>query len=241
MIRFASAAIIGLIVLTGCAGNGNDSEGADPVPVSSVVLVDVSDSARQHGLLDRVPGALDGIMGDLPDDSVLNVVFVDGAAQASSCEPLEIPFQMESLNETDLVIERATRRKDAQQAVQDSYEACSPTFAPGSDLFGGFMVAADELRSDAGKREIWVLSDGAQATEEFHTGPKTIATPAARKALLAELHRKGLIPDLEGAVVHVQGGGVGQTRRSASEAVALEQFWTAYLDQANAELAEYKN
>lgn len=110
-----------------------------------------------------------------------------------------------------------------------------------TDVFGGFLLAAQTLQSAPGdgERHLIMVTDGVSNCGQWNILPSS-RNASERERILQTLDGAGLVADLEGVEVRIVGGGrAGSTTRGgepqdSTRADRLEAFWAIYLDAAGA-------
>lgn len=222
------------VVLGACAGA--PASAARPV---MVILADVSgstDSAavRARYLRDFVTvatyaAAREGLLfADLIDDNPL----------AHAELPITADFSLPDRVRGNRLYESAAREKMIKTATAQASRLLRRKPARGTDIFGALVLAERIFarKATAGDKYLVVFSDMFNSTPDANLytqplGRDDIAT------LIAKLRRSGRLADLSGVRAYITGAGVqGGRAASADRILAVQRFWTSYLQAAGATL-----
>lgn len=193
-------------------------EGGLPSAVADAVQICMDASCRL---------VADGLTGDTQASASLPVdetVDLPDAAVPAGADPEAVA--------ADLAEQKATQILEALPRDPDGH--CT-------DVFGGFLLAAQTLQSapSEGRRHLIMVTDGVSNCGEWDILPSS-RSASEREQFLRRLEETGLVADLEGVTVRVVGGGrAGSTTRGgepqdSTRADRLEAFWSLYLDAAGA-------
>jgi hypothetical protein len=241
-VRLFASLLALLLVLTAvtaaCEAKDGTSAGSPSSTSSTVLIFDISGSARTIGLENSFKDHLAQNLSTLGTGSTLTVLTLDGGGLTASCPPVYVPMELAGLNddvretERQKIINRALKQADALLVC-----AADPLHAvPGSDLFGATKKAERELDRAAGSLKVVLVSDGLQATNEVLFKPEELVDPKWREQALADLKGQNLLPDLTHVKFVITDLGAGARGWAASEAQALNIFWESYAAEAHTKL-----
>jgi hypothetical protein len=201
----------------------------EPARQVTVVLLDLSTSAKADEEFGKNVKAVEGLTGRIPAGGIRLVVFRVGEssfglptilAETSPREPGRFGEHLEEWRRTLL----ARWRKLAA--------TLRPT-AAGSDLFGAIARSALEFEAPKAGKRLVILSDMRHVGRGVNL-ERPIADPVA---LAADLDRQGLIPRLDGTDVFALGAHTsGIDERHWTR---LRTFWTEYFRRAGATLRAF--
>lgn len=202
---------------------------AEGLSGQTVVLIDLSTSARSRGEFADNLLAVEGLIRRTPSGHRLSAFGITEAsfgrpALLVSTSPAEAGRYGELLRGWQARLIAEWRRLRAQLVPS----------AKGSDLFGAIARATLEFAEDrAGEKRLVILSDMRQVGRGFNF-ERAVGHPVAR---VAEAHRLGLVPRLDGVEVWVLGAHTADIDERQWK--QLRAFWQAYFQRAGAELRAF--
>jgi hypothetical protein len=206
-------------------------------PIELVVLLDLSQSVGANGpdsrsefqknvagvsqVLRQVPAGAHVTVLGITDDSFAQPYFLLSPTVAS-----ETGYFGEKL---------AVARQRLETSWKNRSHDLAPSF-PGTDLFGGFLVASQIFqKAGAGRRDVLVVfSNMWQETREFNFG-KTAEPCAPGK--MDQVRFQKLLANLRDAEVYALG--TDFPGKGKSEWVCVHEFWAKYFLEAQATLRSY--
>lgn len=201
-----------------------------------VLAVDLtgSESVKGHdgeSQFDKNMMAVQRLLGSMPADSRISVI---GITEDSFGQPY-ILLSATISDDAGYFGERvASARQQLLRAWRKQVSRIGAS-AKETDVLGAVLFAGELFRQTRADKNILVLySDMRNTTSRLNLERPY---PLNVRAGLADLTRRGLVGDLHGATVYVEGADAAEM--TASQWNRVRQFWLGYFAEADATVADY--